>query len=308
MDKELNSFKSDIFLPEYAGEVFGYAVDRRESSRNSLVMRNPDKNDKVIIAKMSNGHFVYFSPYDPRDNGTIIDFIQKRTGKSLGYVRQELRPWVYGNNTRVSIKAIYPSLQVASNDHLKIIKEWNSLSDLIDSKYLETERAIGKEVYSELRFDGKIRKDDRGNLVFPHYDQNGICGLELKNQDFQGFSSGSAKGIWKSNEFDYDEYLVICESVIDCMSYHALYGTSKTRYIATSGAFSPLTYEMVADSVKVFPGRKIVLAFDNDKQGFEFIKDVQILLSGFPKEIQTQLPSLKDWNENLKERNKVASS
>jgi len=50
--------------------------------------------DKIIIKRNSNGHSVFFSVRDDGDNGTIIDFIQKRQRLSLGGVRKELRPWI----------------------------------------------------------------------------------------------------------------------------------------------------------------------------------------------------------------------
>jgi hypothetical protein len=35
-----------------------------------------------------------------------------------------------------------------------------------------------------------IRIDDYGNAVFPHYNREELCGLELKNRGFTGFASG----------------------------------------------------------------------------------------------------------------------
>ena len=51
-DVELERFKSQINLSEFAASR-GYALDRRESSRNSAVMRHPDA-DKIIIAQNEN--------------------------------------------------------------------------------------------------------------------------------------------------------------------------------------------------------------------------------------------------------------
>jgi hypothetical protein len=64
-------------------------LDRRESWRGSAVMRNG--GDKVVIKLNSNGHYIYFSVRDERDNGTIVDFVQFRKRLSLGEVRKELR-------------------------------------------------------------------------------------------------------------------------------------------------------------------------------------------------------------------------
>lgn len=49
MDTELERFKIEVVLPEFAA-ARGYFLDRRASSRNSVVMRHPD-GDKIIIAR-----------------------------------------------------------------------------------------------------------------------------------------------------------------------------------------------------------------------------------------------------------------
>jgi hypothetical protein len=47
VDTELERFKIEVVLPEFAA-TRGYSLDRRASSRNSIVMRHPD-GDKIII-------------------------------------------------------------------------------------------------------------------------------------------------------------------------------------------------------------------------------------------------------------------
>src|SRR5580692_9505185 len=92
MDVELESFKSKIDLRAYAAGQ-GYQLDRKESWRGSAVMRHP-AGDKIVIKRGADGHFVYFSVRRDDDNGSIIDFVQKRQRLSLGAVRKELRPWI----------------------------------------------------------------------------------------------------------------------------------------------------------------------------------------------------------------------
>src|SRR5215469_5205292 len=90
MDEELDRFKQ-LDLRQYAASI-GYAISRRESSANSTVMRR--NHDKIIVSRKPNdGHFTYWSPRDDADNGTIIDFVQRRRGLNLGGVRKELRAW-----------------------------------------------------------------------------------------------------------------------------------------------------------------------------------------------------------------------
>ena len=75
-DPELESFKTKIDMRSYAAGQ-GYTLDRKESWAGSAVMRHGN-GDKVIIKRDADGHYLYFSVREDTDNGTIIDFIQKR--------------------------------------------------------------------------------------------------------------------------------------------------------------------------------------------------------------------------------------
>ena len=94
--EELEAFKTRINLTLYAASR-GYAIDRKASSRNSAILQHPN-GDKVIVALDHDGHWIYFSVRDDKDNGSIIDFIQRRGGGSLGDVRKELR--AFGSRLR----------------------------------------------------------------------------------------------------------------------------------------------------------------------------------------------------------------
>jgi hypothetical protein len=99
---ELERFKTAINLTEYAASQ-GYQLDKRASSRNSVVMRDP-VGDKVVIARDEDQHWIYFSVRDDTDNGSIIDFIQHRRRSSLAEVRRELRPWIGGTVPRPALE------------------------------------------------------------------------------------------------------------------------------------------------------------------------------------------------------------
>lgn len=77
MDQELNELKAGVNLVEYAASV-GYWVYKAKSCRRSTVMRH-DNGDKIVFSSGSKC-WIYFSARDDQDNGTIVDFIQKRGG------------------------------------------------------------------------------------------------------------------------------------------------------------------------------------------------------------------------------------
>lgn len=88
---DFSRYKSDINLSHYAASL-GYELDPRKTTKSSLVMKHPN-GDKVIISKRGS-NYVYFSVSDDKDNGTIVDFIRKRTDKTFPEIGQELQKWV----------------------------------------------------------------------------------------------------------------------------------------------------------------------------------------------------------------------
>ena len=144
-DSELESFKR-IDLRSYAASA-GYQLDKRESWRGSSVMRHPN-GDKIVVNRSADGHYVYFSVRDDDDNGSIIDFVQRRDRVSLGVVRKILRPWI--GMPPVPVPAFAP-LQATSKDRIRVQTEFARMQDAPHHPYLERERALpGALLASEL--------------------------------------------------------------------------------------------------------------------------------------------------------------
>jgi len=175
-------------------------------------MRHPITDDKVIIKRGADGHYVYFSVRDDRDNGSIIDFVQQRSrGMSLGAVRKELRPWT--GYPPVPVPS-FPSLPKTEKDRMKVEAAYGRMDDAAKGHpYLERERALPGTLLAHERFAGRVRVDDRGNAVFPHFDAQGLSGFEIKNKGFTGFASGGTKGLWLSHEAPDDNRLVVTEAL-----------------------------------------------------------------------------------------------
>src|SRR2546426_7961781 len=89
-------------------------MDRRESWRGSTVLRRGA--DKIVVQRNRNGHYVFFSVRDDDDNGTLIDFLQRRQNLSLGVVRQILRPWI----GRPATSPQFPKLEPTSPDRMRV--------------------------------------------------------------------------------------------------------------------------------------------------------------------------------------------
>jgi hypothetical protein len=212
VDSELESFKINIDLRAYAAGQ-GYELSLKESSKGVWMMRHPVTGDKIAIKSQKDGHYVYFSNRDGRDNGSIIDFVKNRKRIRLGAIRKELRLWI--GQPPVPVPD-FPPLPKNAKDRRKVETAYVRMRDAVTGHpYLERERALPGALLALDRFAGRVRMDDRGNAIFPHFDAQGLSGYEIKNAGFTGFASGGSKALWLSHEFPDDIRLVFCESAID---------------------------------------------------------------------------------------------
>jgi len=99
----------------------------------------------------------------------------------------------------------------------------------------------------------RVRIDQRGNAVFPHFEAQGLSGYELKNKDFTGFSSGGSKAVWLSHELPDDKRLVVCESAIDALSHAVLFPGNHARYASVGGKPNPQQPELIRAAVARMP-------------------------------------------------------
>lgn len=306
-DQELEDFKAEIDLRQYAAFA-GYEMDKRESSRSSTVMRHAN-GDKIIIKRGGDDHYVYFSVRQDSDNGSIIDFIQNRQCMNLGEVRKELRPWL---RKIVSPLPLFPKLEATSKDRLQVEASYRGTKEALRHPYLESERCLPGFLLSSPRFAGRVRVDNYGNAVFPHFDQNGLCGYELKNRNFIGFAKGGEKGLWLSQESPGDNRLVFAESAIDALSYAALFPDERARYASIGGEVNPKQPGIIKAEIAGMPeGSEIVAATDADEAGWQLAQVVRLAFEEIVAEtgredirFRMHLPDQEgaDWNDMLKDR------
>jgi Toprim-like/Protein of unknown function (DUF3991) len=308
MDPELERFKSEIDLRQFAASM-GYTLDPQASWGGSAVMRTgrqSEGGDKVIIKRETDGHYVYFSVRDDADNGTIIDFLQRRQRIGLGEIRKTLRPWIGKPESRPPLPLTnLPQLEQSGCDRPLVEKEWAQSGVYGGSSFLEEVRRIPRELLSGRRFIGRLRIDSRLNVLFPHEDREGdLCGFEKKNRGFTGFSTGGEKGLWRSNDFETDRRLVFAESAIDALSYATLFPDPTARYRSFGGGLSPKQPEIIRNHVCAMPpGSEIVAATDADHAGFTFarrIEEVVADLDGHVFRRHSPPGDDDDWNEVLK--------
>ena len=171
---ELERFKSQINLTEYAA-ARGYQLDRRESSRNSVVMRHPPSNDKIIIARADRDHhWIYFSCRDDADHGTILDFVCRRDRSSFPEACRTLSTWLGADRPRVSPDLYRASIEPRRIDRRAACAEYERAHNVSNSLYLNC-RGIRPDVIRHPRFAATVREDSRQKVLFPHRDELGLA-------------------------------------------------------------------------------------------------------------------------------------
>jgi hypothetical protein len=299
-DDELEAFKTRIDLRQYAAAQ-GYQHDRKQSWGASCVMRHPASDDKIIVKIDSDGHYVYVSTRDDK-GGSIIDFVKRQQNASLGTARKELRPWIGAPPVPVPS---FPALRKTEKNRMNVELAFARMKDASTGHpYLEKERAIPAALLADDRFAGRIRIDARGNAVFPHFDQDGLTGYELKNVGFTGFSSGGTKSLWLSHETPSDVKIVFCESSIDALS-HAVLFPDLARYASIGGKPSPQQPELMRAAIARMPvGAEIVAAMDADAGGRKLVEVVRRafeLTGRHDLRFTVHVPvGAKDWNDQLR--------
>ncbi len=291
MDEELERFKRDIKLHEYAASL-GYEIDKRDSSRLEVVMRKGA--DKISIRKEPDGHYVYYSFRDPGDNGTVMDFVMRRQGKNFGEARKNLRIWT-GADRPIGV---YAHLDPAPRfDRLVVQNAWRAMKNLRWHDYLEQERGLRRDILTSQRFRGRIQVDARANAIFPHYDDEGLCGFEKRNRNFKGFAEFGEKGLWVSNQTPDDQALVIGESAIDCISHAQLF-PAPARYASIAGGLNPKQPALLAAAIAGLPaGSEVVCITHADPSGDEY---AEVIRAASPLPFRMHRPEgVKDWNDVL---------
>jgi hypothetical protein len=294
--QELNKFKTHINLAEFA-TAFGYYRDKEKSSVNAPVMRHDERGDKIVIGKdRSDGHYIYFNPNDESDSGTIIDFVQKRTGETLGYVRKRLRAWMHDPQPQENI-----SVRASTKDALRIASIWERIEKV--NPHFVQYWSLGINGNNELGQMKNVKYAEDKYFYFMLSNTSGICGIEKRNDEEKHIIAGSEKGIFVNGNLSNAQNIYIFESPIDMMSHRQMGFHDIADYaVCTMGSIG----ESAEKSLKAIFERnrdaKVVIAVDNDRGGSlatEKIYEILEQVDGDLERVERHLPNAKDWNDDL---------
>ena len=300
---EIDAFKSRINLTQYAAAE-GYQLDRRKSSRQSVTMRRGASH--LLITRAEDGHWVFCSVDTPGLAGSIVDLDQHLHGGSLGDVRKRLRMHLgdHSGLNRAKPSEYVRDVEPSQRDPAAVLRAYRQSTPAPRHSYLTDTRGIPASVLSDPIFEGRVRSHGTyGNALFPHYDRSGVCGFELKNRRFTGFANGGVKGLWCSRPRADDTRLVIAETAVDALSYAALFGTDRTRFVSTAGQLSPEQPELIHSAVEKLPsGGDVMAATDNDEAGTQLAERIEAIVDavgGRPFRRHSPPEAGRDWNDVL---------
>jgi hypothetical protein len=240
-----------------------------------------------------------------------------RMGCNLGEARKQLRAWanlplpscpnsiplpaVSGSDKPGQTGNVRACPATAESDRAKVKRIWAVLGRVQGVSYLLT-RNIPLSVLTDTRFADCWRQG-RDGVAFPSWDQQGLCGLEFRGEGVKRFLSGGMKGLWVSRNIKACSRLVVCESAIDALSFHALHVDAADwewplGYVGFGGGLGSLQRELLAGLFRQAAERgcEIVAATDNDPAGDGYAETLAEL-AGIA--IERVCPYGKDFNEDL---------
>ena len=288
-------------LSQFAQDFYGFELKKNSTVRNPCLTNG---SDTIVIKRQQDGNYTFWSPTS-QNKGSVIDLIMWQENVNMPHACKIADEKISGFTQDVKAG------KVQAQKHIEPVKELDQgklkqLKIAESIKYLE---ARGVDNINHGRFKGTVFSDERHNAVFPHKNEAGkTVGYAIKNINFNGFSPGGSKTMWKSNQFKNDNQIVLTESAVDALSYAKLMNKRdpkemfSTRFISTEGAFSPETQEMIKTEILSMPESvKVIAAFDNDEQGKKYASELEMLCKNIDRDFQVDLPRVKDydWNKVL---------
>jgi len=295
-DDELARFKTDINLVAYCAGC-GFELDEAESSGTSTIMRRG--REKIGVAVDTDGHWIYSDLRNEGRGGSIIDFVQHTQNLNLGQVRKELRG-AAGHIAQIPIAQRPRKPQRSSHSRQAVMHAYiKARSTGGTHDYLQNDRGIESSTLEDPRFSPMVKVDPRGNAIFPHYDEQGLSGYEIRGQDFKGFSKHGEKTIWHSANLEDAHEVIFVEGAINALSHAQLHPNPQAAYVSIGGQMSQQQKQLVAKVMRDAAGRGavIVLATDADDAGEAHAQALKALAPAGAKIERDRPQHGMDWNE-----------
>jgi DNA-binding transcriptional MerR regulator len=165
-----------------------------------------------------------------------------------------------------------------------------------------------KLIYESLE-KSKDGKHEFHNAIFVGYDENGVArhahkrGIYSEGKSYKG-NIDSSNPCYSFNRKGTSNRLYVFEAPIDLLSFISLYKNADWQnhsYVALCG----LSEQAMLKQLDINENLKaVVLCLDNDNAGQKACDKFEKLLAERELEVSRLLPTLKDFNEDLKEMQK----
>ena len=316
--KTFQDFRSEISIIELA-MANGYKLSKSDGLKWP-VLKDEVSGEKIIIVnpKLSSNQG-YFNPNDPKDKGTLINFIKNRLGSIFPYESSKtemsnINSVLYNyQNLDISEKSTYRSNaeKLIENYSTNEFRLPEGITELKNSGYLYS-RGLQSQTMNNFAFKGKIfnvRIGEYDNIGFPYYDaEDKIACYEIRNKQYKHMVEGSKRSscVWHSNIPEILDCVVLTESPIDALSYYQLKGKKNTLYVAFAGAVGDdqiTTLKSIIKGANSGSDFKFISAVDNDKAGRRYTEKFK---ATFEEKLMVDLPLLKDFNEDLKKNQTIS--
>lgn len=292
---DLNMVKRSVNIADLAMNRYGYEIDPSQSTKSYDVVRRGD--DKIAVSQARDtGFYIYYNFKDDRDKGTVIDFIVRRENVP---VKDAIRlAGDLGGVERPQGKEFKPRYEQIQKDRTAVVDKIRSMEKVERSEYLES-RGLSIATIGAKRFEGRILGDERNNVVFPHFDEKGPSGGEVKNNGFTGFMTGGSRGLWVSLGKKNDNKLVVTEGAVDALSYYQAKDDGKTRYVSTGGTLTDKQVDLLGKMLdQMGKGAVIVDATDRDAAGEGY--SAKLVAKFGDRVVEDKTAVGKDWNDKIK--------
>ena len=135
--------------------------------------------------------------------------------------------------------------------------------------------AVSEEVRAGLKEIGIFRDSGHehfsGSLVIPVFDENGntveMYGRKVNNDLRKGtplhlYLPGAHRGIWNRQAFKASKEIILCEALIDALTFWV----NGLRHVTASFGVSGFTAELM-EAFNAYATEKVYIAYDNDQAG-----------------------------------------
>jgi hypothetical protein len=267
--------------------LFDYRLDERESSPHRLVLRRETDRGKLLV-KREGDRWLYCSCREGDDRGTVLDFVMRRTGGGI----RAAADWLEALPPLPSHTAsVPPEPSSRPSDRPRLARIWRCCAAGTSNPWL-TSRGIPADVQAD--FQGCYRTGKGGDCLFAYRDDQGLCGLEVRNTGVKRAVRGSTRGLWSSPNLDVAGTVLLVEAPLDALAHSALYRQA-FGYVALGGSISASQLAWLATRLAP-PGRRVIAGFDNDEAGEGYTRLVR---NAAPFPVDRSRPVGVDWTEDL---------